>query len=123
MTTLNKFHLTTSDNRKRARYKKLEKDVSVLMNMEPGKPQEASVLVVFSYSGYMITKKLYDEITRFSKTDRKCYIYSEYSRSVREIINVERGDFPDTGIHAVIISSGMKISEYKKVQPNIITEF
>lgn len=118
----NKFHLSTSDNRRKLKYKNILDNVTNLLKMEPGTMNDSSVLVIFSYSGYMVTKKLYNQICVFQKNNKKCYIYSEYSNSVREIINIERGDFPDTGIYAVIIHAGMGIKDYNSIQPNIICQ-
>jgi hypothetical protein len=115
-----KFLLSTDDDRRRQQYRELVKDVMKVLKMEPSKT-DPDVLVVFSANGHMLNRKLYNIISRFQKYHKKCYVYSKYSNSVREIIRIEKGDFPDTGIYGVVIHSGMKISEYNVYQ-NIITD-
>lgn len=118
MMTLNKrtFFLSTTDDRKKREYLSLQKKISMILNMEPGNVRQSDILVIFSQSGEMISKKLYDLIMKFQKKEKKCYIYSKHSDTVREMLRVEKGDFPDSGIYAVVLHAGMKINRYRAYQ-------
>jgi hypothetical protein len=119
MKTLNRFYLSTSDDRRKKNYSDLQKKISKVLNMEPGKAKDSNILVISSFTGEMLTKKLYEMILKFQKKEMKCYIYSRHSDSLREIISIEKGDFPDSGIYAVVIHAGMQIHRYRAYQ-NII---
>lgn len=122
MTSNRRFHLSTTDDRRRKHYSSVQKKISDVLNLEPGSKRESDILVIYSFTGEMLNKKLYEIILKFQKKERKCYIYSQHSDSIREIIGIEKGDFPDSGIYAVVIHAGMKIHKYRTYQSMISYE-
>lgn len=112
------YHLTTTDNRKKAMIKKIYSKISsLLQGMEVAKFNDADILVIFSYTGEIVSKKLFSQIMKFQKSDKKTYVYSDYSNTMREIIRVEESvkDFGTNSMYAVLIHTGMKIEQYNQL--------
>lgn len=115
------FEFSCTDNRKKEK-KQLIIEVQDLMKfMEPVK-SNGDILIIYSSTGAMLSKKLFKLVEKYSLNNRKCYIYSKFSNSIREIIRTERSleEF-DENIYGVIIHAGMSLNHYKSISEIIET--
>lgn len=112
------YHFTTTDDRKKALIRKIFTKISLLLQgMEATSIKQADILVVFSYTGEIVSKKLFSQISKFQKIEKKCYVYSDHSNTMREIIRIEKSekDFGTNSMYAVMIHTGMKIERYNQL--------
>lgn len=109
------YYLTMTDNRNKTLKRRLLKDLQkVMAGIEESKPHLADILVCYSYTGDILSKKLFLEMKRFRDKDKKCYVYSESGGSIREVLKLEKSekDFETNSMYGVVIHSGMKIERY-----------
>lgn len=110
------FALSTTDNRKTSMMKKVRSQLSKILNgLEETKIRDADILICFSYTGEILSKKLFREIVRFQNKNKKCYVYSDYANSIREVIRVEKSEknFETNSMYAIVIHAGIKIERYR----------
>lgn len=116
--------VTTDDRKNKNKISQIEKQVSRILKMEPStKKLNSEVLVVVSSTGYMVNKKLYDILDRFIKSQRKCYVYSEYSNKLREVLRIEHsGEFADNKFYGAMIHTGVGVSDYLNINEQLIEQ-
>lgn len=118
-TIMNRLYcLQMTDNRKTILMKKiLTKLSSLLIGMESTKFKNADILVIFSFTGEIVNKNLFTKVQKFQKLNKKCYVYSDYSNTMREVIRIEKSekDFETNSMFGCIIHAGMKIETYNQL--------
>jgi hypothetical protein len=107
------FKFSCSDDRT-VEFKKLVEKIEAKLHIEH-KRLNADILIISCNTGAMLNKKLFKLVESYQLTNKKCYIYSEYSDSFREILRIEKSiKFDNSSIFGVIIHSGMNLQSYKQ---------
>ena len=116
------FEFSCTDNRKKECKELLINIQQLMRNMEPVK-RNGDILIINSDTGHMLSKKLFKLVEKYQLMNKKCYIYSKFSNSVREIINLEES-LPELNypIYGVSTHSGMILRQYKSITETIDTE-